>query len=132
MPVEMYFLDAWFTSGCIVVVVVGVVVVVVVKVVVLDNEVVAAAVEVEVAAEVDDVSRLLAIFGLSEVSKICNVVDSVVCAVSGKVTISDAAEISVLILFIAVSGSASLLVVFSGTDSDAVISDSAVAAFFVA
>ena len=106
-----------FTSGCMVVVVVGVVVVDVVEVVVvdvvevvsLDNVVVAAAVEVEVAAEVGDVSRLLVVFGLSEVSNICNVVDSVVCAVSGKVTISGAAEISVLILFIAVSGSASLL-----------------------
>jgi hypothetical protein len=119
-----------FTSGCIVVVGVGVVVVVV-EFVVLDNEVVAAAVEAEIAANVDDVSRLLVVFGLSEVSKICNGVDSDVCAVSEKVTISDATEISVLIWSIAVSGSATLLVVFSGTDSDAVVSD-LVAAFFVA
>jgi hypothetical protein len=110
-----------FTSGCIVVVVVGVVV----EVVVLDNEVVAAAVEVKVSAEVDDVSRVLIGFGLSEVSTICNVVDSDVCA------ISDAIEISAVILFVAISGSATLDIL-SGTDSDVIVVSDSVAAYFVA
>jgi len=122
-----------FTSGCMVVVVVGIVVVEVVdvvEVVVLDNVVVTAAVEVKVAAEVGNVSRLLVDFGLSEVSKICNVLDSDVCATS-EVASSEEVEISSLILFAAVSGSAPLVVVSSITDSNSVVSDS-VAAFFVA